>query len=199
MPSVNKGFTLIELVLVITLTAIVAVVAYPMIFGGTSAISVPVFTKKVQEDIRYTQSLALLRSNLDTPNATNPTFRYRIRFNIADASCPGSSQYTIVNDADNNGTWGENPNGSGAVESARNPSSGDSFFCVGMDTGDLNGFQVSADFGGSVPGILEFDTMGVPYDSDGMRLTASKTVTVAKNAITGTVTVTPETGMATAQ
>lgn len=199
MPSVDKGFTLIELVLVIALAAILAAVAYPMIFGGTSAVTVPVFAKKVQEDIRYAQSLALLRSNLDTPNATNPTFRYRIRINIADASCPGSAQYTIVNDSDNNATWGENPNGGGVVESARNPATGEAFFCVRMDTGDLVGFQISADFGGSVPGIIEFDTMGTPYDSDGVKLAASKTITITKDGVSSTVTITPNTGMVVVQ
>lgn len=195
----HKGFTLIELVFVIALAAILAAVAYPMIFGGSSAVTVPVFAKKVQEDVRYAQSLALLRSNLDTPNALNPSFRYRIRFNVADASCPGTSQYTIVNNADNNATWGENPNGGSLVESARNPATGEAFFCVRMDTGDLDGFQISADFGGSVPGILEFDTMGTPYDSDGARLAASKTITITKGGVSSTVTVTPNTGMVVAQ
>lgn len=190
---------MIELILVMVLMSIVAIVAYPMIFGGTQTITVGAFTQKVQEDIRYAQSLALLRNNLDTPNVANPSFNYRIKFNVADANCTGASQYSIVNDADNNGTWGENPNASGQVESARNPATGADYFCVQMDSGDYSGLTITADFGGAVPGVLEFDTFGIPYDSDGVKITTAKTLTIAKGGATGTVTVTPNTGMVSAQ
>lgn len=195
----EKGFTLIELIMVIVLISIVAAAVSPFIFRGTNPVSVGAFARKVKDDIRYAQTLALLRSNLDTPDASNPTFSYRIKFNTADANCTGTNQYAIVNDADSNGTWGENPNASGSVESARNPASGADYFCVQLDSGDYNGFTVSADFGGSVPGVLEFDNTGTPYDSDGIKLTAAKTLTVARGSETMTITVTPNTGMVALQ
>lgn len=195
----NKGFTIIELVMVIILVAVVAVAASPLIFRGTESVTTAAFAGKIRDDIRYTQSLALLRSRLDTPTATNPTFAYRIRFNVADANCSGTNQYTIVNDADNNGTWGENPNASGTIESARNPATGEEYFCVQLDSGTYAGFTVSANFGGAVAGILEFDNFGIPYDSDRAKLTAAKSVAVSKGSESMTITVTPNTGLSAIQ
>lgn len=195
----KKGFTLIELIMVLVLISIVAAVAAPALFRGTSEISVLAFAKKAGEDIRYAQALAMKRHNLDTPSSSSPSFRYRIRFNVADANCAGANQYAIVNDADYDGTWGENPNGSGVVESARNPATGETYFCVKLDSGDFAGFTVAADFGGSVPGIIEFDTLGIPYDSDGSKLTASKTAVISKGGSSSSITITPNTGMVTVQ
>ncbi len=195
----DKGFTLIELVMVIVLISIVAAVVSPVLFRDTSSVGAGALVKKVLNDIRYAQSLALIRSNLDTPDTSNPAFTYRIRFNVADANCSGTNQYTIVNDADNDGNWGENPNESGLVESAKEPSTGGEYFCVQLDTGDYAGFTITADFGGSTAGILEFDTSGIPYDSDGAGISASKTVTIAKGAETRSITLTPNTGMVSIQ
>jgi len=192
----SRGFTLIELVMVIVLISIVAAVAAPMLFSGATAVSAGAFARKVRDDVRYAQVLAMTRSGLDTPDLSSPSFRYRIRFNVADANCAGASQYAIVNDADNNGAWGESPNGAGAVESGRNPTNGAEYFCVQM-TGDYAGLSVSADFGGAAAGVLEFDTSGVPYDSDGVRLATAKTITVTKDSETLTLTIRPKTGLVT--
>ena len=188
------GFTLIELVMVIVLIGIVLGVSAPVFFGNSSGIEVGAMVRKVQSDIRYTQSLAMNRSRLDTPNLSSPTYRYRIRFNVADSDCSYTNQYNVVSDADNNGTWGEYPNGASFVESAREPSGGNEYFCVQLDTGDYAGITVTADFGGGEAGTLEFDTLGIPYDSDGAKLMAPVNVTVAKGAASRTVTVTPYTG-----
>jgi len=190
----EKGFTIIELVMVIVLTGILAAIASSMIFGGTSSIGVGAMAELVRDDVRYAQGLAMRRTGLDTAQVTNPSFRYRIRFNVTDADCNYTNQYTIVNDADNNGTWGENPNGAGAVESARRPSTGAPYFCVQFDSGDYKGFAVTADFGGAEPGTLEFDVYGVPYDSDGVALAVSKSITIAKDGNTAALTVEPNTG-----
>lgn len=195
----KKGYTLIELLMTMLLAAILAAVAAPYLFRGQAPLTVPVFARKVADDIRYAQSLAMLRGGLETPQTTNPYFLYRIRFNVADANCPGVSQYTIVNDADNNGAWGERPNGLGQVESARVPSTGSDYFCVSMESGDYAGFAISADFGGSAPGVLSFDSLGVPLDSDGAALTTAKTITVSKGAESALITVTPKTGFTALQ
>lgn len=194
-----SGFTLIELVMVIVLAGIIAAVVAPMILRGPSTLTVSAVASRIADDIRYARSLALRRSNLDTPAVTNPEFRYRVRFNTAVADCPGPDNYSIVNDADNNGTWGENPNGSGTVESARNPADGSEYFCVRLDTGDFAGITASASFGGSTPGVVDFDTLGVPYDSDGARLASAGTVTVSGAGGTAAVTVAPNTGRVTVQ
>lgn len=195
----RNGFTLIELVMVLVLAGIIAAVASPFLFKGSVAITVPAFAAKVLDDIRYAQNRSMMRSNLDTPEVNNPVFYYRIRFNVADANCTGTNQYTIVNDADNNGTWGENPNSAGVTESAREPSKGADYFCVQMDSGDYAGFTIAADFGGSVPSVLQFDSLGVPYDSDGARIVALKTVTVSKSGESASITITPNTGHAALQ
>lgn len=197
----KRGFTLIELLMVISLLSILSAVAVPYLFSGPSGVSVPAMAKKIKNDISYAQSLAMRGYRLDTPNAANPVFRFRISFNAADANCTGTNQYAIVNDADNNGVWGENPNSSGAVESGRNPANGNPYFCVQLDpdTGDFSGFTVSANFGGSIPGALEFDNMGIPYDSDGTKLTTTGTVVVSKGGQSATIAVTKNTGMASVQ
>lgn len=195
----EKGFTIIELIMTMLLAAILAAVAAPYLFRGQAPLTVPAFARKVADDIRYAQSLAMLRGGLDTPQTTNPYFLYRIRFNVADANCPGASQYAIVSDADNNGAWGEFPNGSGQVESGRLPSTGAEYFCVSMESGDYAGFTIAADFGGSIPGALSFDSLGVPLDSDGAGLTAVKTITVSRGGESALITVTPKTGFTAAQ
>ena len=195
----EKGFTIIELIMTMLLAAILAAVAAPYLFRGQAPLTVPAFARKVADDIRYAQSLAMLRGGLETPQTTNPYFLYRIRFNVADANCPGASQYAIVSDADNNGAWGERPNGSGQVESGRLPSTGAEYFCVSMESGDYAGFTIAADFGGSIPGALSFDSLGVPLDSDGAALSAVKTVTVSRGGESALITVTPKTGFTAAQ
>lgn len=185
---------MIELVMVIVLAAILAVAVSSLFTRGVPSVSASAMAKKIRDDIRYTQSLALSRSRLDTPNTANPVFAYRIRFNAADASCNYANQYTIVNDADYNASWGENPNGSGVIESARNPVTGASFFCVQFDSGDFKGFTVSADFGGTIPGVLQFDVYGIPYNSEGVKITAAKTIVVTKGTETASLTLTPNTG-----
>lgn len=193
------GFTLIELIMVLVLLSILAATAAPYLFRGSSAVTVRAFARKVADDVRYAQGLAMRRSNLDSPAATNPYFLYRINFNAAAPFCAGASQYNITSDADNNGAWGENPNSSGLVESARNPSDGSSFFCISLAAGDWAGYTVAADFGGSVPGVLAFDTLGAPRDSEGAALAAARTITVSKGGESAIVSITPHTGLAVLQ
>lgn len=189
----DSGFTMIELVMVMVLAAIVAAVAAPMLFKGSTSVGVGAMGRKVKNDVIYARTLAMARSNLDTPDVSSPSFAYRVRFNVADANCAGTDQYAIVNDADNNGVWGEYPNGAGVVESARTPATGEEYFCVPL-AGDYAGYTVTADFGGSVPGVLGFDTRGIPYDSDGVRLASAVTITIAGGGNSVTLVVTPNTG-----
>jgi prepilin-type N-terminal cleavage/methylation domain-containing protein len=193
----KNGFTLIELIMVLTLVVILAVFVVPMIFRGGAGVSVSAMSRKIKDDILYAQTLAMQRHKLSTPaaNPANLVYRYRVRFNFNDATnCPGTNNYSIVNDSDFDGIWGED-----ATESAREPLSGEDFFCVQLNTGDYAGITASADFGGSTPGILEFDSFGTPYDSDGAKLTGVKTISISKSGETATVTITPYTGSVTVQ
>lgn len=190
---------MIELIMVVLVMALLAAAAAPYLGGGPSTLTVHAFARKVADDVRYAQSLALQRSRLDTPAATNPRFFYRIGFNTAAPFCGGVNQYNITSDMDNNGAWGEHPNGSGSIESAREPASGSDSFCIRLESGDYRGFAVTADFGGSIPGILAFDQAGAPHDSDGARLSAAKTITVSKDGRTASIVVTPFTGLTLVQ
>ncbi|MBI5970820.1 MAG: prepilin-type N-terminal cleavage/methylation domain-containing protein [Deltaproteobacteria bacterium] len=190
----KTGFTLIEVIMVMAVAAILFVAVAPSMLKGAGAVSALSFAKKLRSDMRYAQTLAMTRYKLNTPPSVNPEFRYRIRFNAADANCPYASQYTIVNDADGNGLWGENPNAAGAVESARDPSTGDDYFCVRLDSGNFSGFTISANFGGAEPGVLEFDTYGRPYNSDKTALASSVTVTITRGVESASILVTPNTG-----
>jgi len=194
-----KGFTITELLMAIVTGAVLAAAAAFYLARGEAGLTAYAFARKVADDIRYAQYLAMVRSGLDTPDTANPYFLYRVRFNSADPNCPGGSQYAIVNDADNNGTWGEAPNASGQVESARVPSTGEDYFCVRMDGGEYAGFAVTADFGGSVPGVLSFDTFGEPLDSDGAPLASVRTITVSKGGELALITVAPRTGFTALQ
>ncbi|MBI5561489.1 MAG: hypothetical protein HY894_01355 [Deltaproteobacteria bacterium] len=191
---------MIELLMALSLTGILAVAASLVLFGGKAAFTVPALAAKIRDDIRYTQALAMSGTKLGVSSAAAPVFRYRMRFNVADANCPGAGQYTIVNDADYNGAWGENPNASGVVESGRNPSDGAPYFCVKLNTGNYAGLTASASFGATVGDarILEFDNYGVPYNDDGRMLSAG-TVTISGGAQAATVTVAPNTGSVTVQ
>jgi hypothetical protein len=150
-------------------------------------------------------------NKLETPATVNdPKFTYRIVFNVNVSTpttdpnypifvnCPGTNKYAIVNNADNNTQWGENPNGSGVIESARSPSDGSQYFCVQFGSGNYQGFTVSANFGGTIPGILEFDTNGIPYNGDvpKTKITApNNVVTITSGTETVTLTITPNTGL----
>ncbi|CAG0983094.1 hypothetical protein GPROT1_02450 [Gammaproteobacteria bacterium] len=195
----EKGFTITELLMTLIMAAVLSAGAAFYLMGGDKGMTAHAFARKIANDVRYAQSLAMHRSGLETPQKTNPSFLYRIRFNSPDPNCPGASQYAIVNDADNNGTWGEAPNGSGQIESARDPATGEEYFCVSMDTGEYAGFTVSADFGGPLPGVLSFDTFGTPLDSDGVQLFSVKTISITKGGELVLVTVTPKTGFTVVQ
>lgn len=190
----ENGFTITELLMTLVMAAVLSAGAAFYLMRGEDALTTHAFARKVSGDVRYAQALAMLRSALDTPQSANPYFLYRVSFNLPDANCPGAEHYTIVNDADNNGTWGEAPNGSGQIESARVPSTGENYFCVSMEDGEYAGFSLSADFGGSLPGVLSFDAFGSPLDSDGAPLSSGRTITVAKGGETVLITITPLTG-----
>lgn len=196
----RNGFTLIELLMTLVIVSIVSVAASVIFFGNKANVSVPALAKKIRDDIRYTQGLAMAGVKLGAAATDAPVLRYRMNFNVPDANCTGASQYTIINDADYNGTWGENPNGAGVVESGRNPSDGSTYFCVKLSTGDYAGLTAVGAFNATVGDarVLEFDRFGVPYNADG-RLFTPGTVTVSGGGQSVTLTIAPFTGMVAIQ
>lgn len=130
----HRGFTLIELVMIIVLMAIIAAVAMPKL-GNVTSINAGAFVDKLRADMRYAQNLAMAQNR-----------RYRVYFNTAPSPNPG---YAVVNDANGNGTWG------GAGEVALDPA-GRGTLSIALNAGQYAGITVSTPAGGYV----EFNSLG---------------------------------------
>jgi MSHA pilin protein MshC len=162
----HRGFTLIELVMVIVLIGIVAVFAAPRL-GNITSTKAGAFVDKLRADVRYAQSLAMSQNR-----------RYRVYFNAAPSPTPG---YAVVNDATGNGIWGE------AGEFAADPA-GTGNLSVTL-SGQYAGITFSTvGFSGN---YVEFNSLGVPFDNVGA-LTVNKNVIISPGG--ATVTVTAQTG-----
>jgi MSHA pilin protein MshC len=154
----QSGFTLIELVMIIVILAIIAAVAIPRM-GDVTSMKAAATAEKIKSDIRYAQELAMTRNR-----------SYRVYFNSAPA--PGSG-YAVVNDANNNGTWGE------AGEFAQDPT-GSGNLSVTLNAGDYAGVTAS-----SSVNPIEFNSLGRPTGG-------ATTITVSPGGYT--ITVAAETG-----
>lgn len=144
----ERGFTLIEAVLIILLLAILAAVAIPRMVDVTTT-KAAATSEKIKSDIRYAQELAMTRNQ-----------RYRIYFNTAPAQTPDG--YAVVNDADGDGNWGE------AGEFAQNPTlSGN--LSVTLNSGDYTGVTVSLSSGD----YIEFNSLGRPTTGGGTTITVN--------------------------
>ncbi|MDH4163665.1 MAG: GspH/FimT family pseudopilin [Nitrospirota bacterium] len=149
----QKGFTLIELVMIIVLIGIVALFVAPRL-PSITATRGGAFTDKLKADIRYAQTLAMTENR-----------RYRVFVNTAPGPNPG---YAVMNDANGNTVWGD------PGEVARDPA-GSGNLSVVLDAGEYAGITVA-------PAVtLEFDSFGRPTLGGGTILTispAGTTVTV---------------------
>jgi len=167
----HKGFTLMELVMVIVLIAIVAVFVAPRL-GDVTAMKAGAFTSKLRADIRYAQNLAMTRNR-----------RARVYFNgTGTAPNPG---YAVVVDS-----------GAGdcsAFVAAADPSGGGNL-TVTLNAGDYTGITVP------FPSIncLEYDSLGRPFNCSGALGVCSSTsagmTADVNNDATMRVTVTVQTG-----
>ena len=156
----RKGFTLIELVIIIILIGIIAVVVAPKL-GDVTTTKASSFRDKLKADIRYAQNLAMSQNR-----------RYRVFFNTAPSPNPG---YAVVNDANGNGTWGE------AGEIAMDPAGGGNL-SITLNAGQYAGITVSTPAGG----FIEFNSLGAPTAAATLTITpGGQTVTIT--AQTGAV------------
>lgn len=158
-----SSFTLIELVIVILIISIISVVAIAN-FDPASSIKIYLAAKKIQSDIRYTQSLA-----------TSIQKRTRITFNS------GADSYTV-----------EIENTPGSWVTAKNRLGNDDF-TVQLNTGTYSGIDItSVSFNGN--GVIfdkwgnPYDLSGgVLSDLGGVGLNGTLNVKVKK--ATGRVTI----------
>ncbi len=153
-PAGWKGFTLIELVIILTLIGILALFVAPRMLDVT-ATKAEAFADKLRADIRTARNLAMAENR-----------RYRVYVNTTPAPASG---YAVVNDANADG-WGT----TGANELALDPA-GNGSLSVALNAGDYAGITVAPNT------VIEFDSLGRPALGGGTVLTVSPgggTVTV---------------------
>jgi len=175
----QKGFTLIELVIVLLIVAILSVFMMQRI-GNVTSMKAAAFAKKLRADIRYAQNVAMTGNR-----------RTRVYFNgsgIAPVFAPGFG-YAVAVDGSAGGdcssfTLVDNPDRSGNLT-------------VTLGTGDYAGITITT---APDPACLEYDSLGTPYNcilslalcsgaAAGMTITVS-----GASAAVNTVTVTAGTG-----
>ncbi|HTG02008.1 MAG TPA: prepilin-type N-terminal cleavage/methylation domain-containing protein [Nitrospirota bacterium] len=171
----SRGFTLIELIMVLVLIGIVAVFAAPRL-GDVTTMKSGAFADKVRADMRYAQTLAMTGNR-----------RTRTYFNGVGAA--PAQGYSAVRDSS---AAGNCASFSAVIDPA---SSGN--LTVTVNTGTYAGITLA-------PAIscLEFDSFGRPYDCSAnlgicssSPLAASVNVAVLGSGVAiGAVTITAETG-----
>ncbi len=173
----NRGFTIIELVLVIIVAAIIAAVAVPKFAQYWAGIKAGSAAAKIASDIRYAQNRATTTQQRTRVNFTSTT-----TYNIQ--SCPFAAPYNTTtckcpDPADNQWAYATNPLGGG-------------IFSINLSTStEFVDVQISA-----MPTWLEFDSLGKPYvNTSGCSTTGGITFTVSYSSSTKTIAVATQTGM----
>lgn len=174
----DRGFTIIELVMVIIVVSILAAVAVPQFARYYDGIKVRNAAVKIASDIRYAQNFATTTQQRSRVNFLTAT-TYEVRF------CNGASTYNNTPSVCNcTTTW----------NLATNPYSRGNFL------ENLNSFPGVA-FTTMVNNCIEFDSLGRPYlnttcnTATSCNSSAGATVTVQSGAQTANITVQIQTGM----
>jgi MSHA pilin protein MshC len=167
----SRGFTLIELIMVIVLLGILAVFVAPRLpsVTGTNAAA---FADKLKADIRYAQNLAMTQNR-----------RARVYFNgFAGPPGPGYAA-AIDNSATGNCT---------SFSPIADPAGGGNL-SIALNIGDYAGITVNPDVD-----CLEYNSLGRPYDCSepppncsGASLAGDMTIWILP---AGSVTITAQTG-----
>ena len=164
----SNGFTLIELIVTITIASIIAVTAVPA-FMNMSNTRLRRASSELAEHIKMARSLAMATRR-----------RTWIRFNTA-----GDSYKMFIEHSSQPGR--------GNRIAVTHPVTGASSFVVSLDQGEFSGVQISsASFGGQIE--VEFDWVGRPLNGSGTQLASDGTVVLTADT-SQTVRVTAGTGM----
>ncbi|MFH1731180.1 MAG: prepilin-type N-terminal cleavage/methylation domain-containing protein [Planctomycetota bacterium] len=164
----SNGFTLIELIVTITIASIIAVTAVPA-FMNMNNTRLWRASSELAGHIKMARSLAMATRR-----------RTWIRFNTA-----GESYETFIEHRDQPGR--------ASRIAVTHPVTGASSFVVSLDQDEFTGVQISsASFGGQAE--VEFDWLGRPYNGWGTLLSNDGTVVLAADT-SQTVRVTAGTGM----
>ncbi|HYA86651.1 MAG TPA: prepilin-type N-terminal cleavage/methylation domain-containing protein [Nitrospirota bacterium] len=173
--SKSKGFTLIELVMVIILIGIIAVFTAPML-SNVSTLTAGAFADKLRADIRYAQSLAMSGNDrvrvyfngTGGGGVTAPAAGYAVAYDSSSAN--NCSSFAPVVD----------PSGSGNLT-------------VTLMSGTFANISVTP-----TTACLEYDTLGRPYDCSGNLASCTTTASTSNITVTinpnGSITITAQTG-----
>ncbi len=173
--SEPKGFTLIELVIVIILIGIIAVFTAPML-SNVSTLNAGAFADKLRADIRYAQSLAMRGNDrvrvyfngTGGGGVTAPAAGYALAYDSS--STNNCSSFAPVSD----------PGGSGNLT-------------VTLMAGTFANISVTP-----ATSCMEYDTLGRPYDCSGNLGSCTTTASAGNITVTinpsGSITITAQTG-----
>jgi len=166
-----RGFTLIELILVLVLIGIIAAFAMPRL-GDVTSSNASAFADKLKADIRAAANTAMTKNQRSrvyfNGSGTAPVAGYSVVLSTS-AACSG---FIALIDPATNAAW-----------------------VVALNTGTYGGTTVSPSMA-----CLEYDSLGRPYDCSGLgnvcsNAPAGMTVTVQGNGTAaGMVTVSARTG-----
>ena len=166
------GFTLIELVTVMVIIGALSTLAYPKMATSYYRLEITGAARKLQNDIRYAQQMALddhLKIDVIFDAANE---RYRVADVAANANLtdPFTRSAGVTGSDWTTGLYVDYPNNS-----------------------ELKAMAITS----STSGTLRFSTMGHPADTSDVELTANFDIILACQSITKTVRVSPATGVVT--
>src|SRR3989338_5097170 len=196
----NKGFSIIELVVVMIIVSIVAAVTIPLIFRGGATMTVAAMARKIKSDIQYAQEMAMARR-------ASTGFAQPVRARIIFDTAAESYNIVMVNDADGDNLWGE-AGPPQEWEYATDPFTRDSFtLSLNIPDTPYTGITInSASFPATgctshaTNPVLEFDSLGIPYcvnngvGGTSVRMDSPGSVSISKAGETATVNITQNTG-----
>jgi prepilin-type N-terminal cleavage/methylation domain-containing protein len=160
----KRGWTVIELVMVIVIVAIIVVVSLPKA-DSIHYIKLQAAAKRALSDIRYAQQLSIARHTTCRMvfSAANDTYK-------VECLEPDGATYDYATDpftrADLLINFTSDPEHAGV---------------------DISGTTLSS-------GTVQFDWKGVPLASDGTELTSQQSVTLTYKGLTRVIYITPSTG-----
>lgn len=164
----NRGFTIIELVMVIIVIAIIAAVAVPQFSRYWTGIKLNNAVMKIASDIRYAQNRATTTQQRSRINFTG-TATYDIK------SCPIAAPYNTATCK--------------CPDPADNQWVSATGFPIDLNNTEFKDVQITA-----APTWLEFDSLGSPSISPCGTATGT-TITIQYSGSPKNITVTTQTGM----